>query len=301
VSASLNPPNLIAGDTMTITQLTPSAILGGHYLKIERAAVKTNVSLSDGMTSAVNAALVAVPQNQSQDVDLHLAEFESAVLVNGASILDASFGILPVPGPANAPDGIYAGSLPRFVVYTPPPAGQNFVGTFVWGDPFTEPHATLGRLAIDVGANWQFAGAASPPNPVMTVTYFDLASNFGTAVTPPFGPPTNVTVDLLPFATSTRISNQPKLEWSAPMPGSPDRYEIFVDTLGTNGTTTTVKPYATYFTTKTSLTLPPLPSGSYGFGLVAQKSPGVDFNANPRVRTTPFYQIGVLSGVLVVP
>lgn len=299
VNASLTPPNLISGDDVTVTQLTPTNLTVGHYLKVEQAWTTPSATLVDGGETTMTPMLIAVAQDQSQDVRLHLTDFETAWVGGGASIENESFLILPVPGPAGATNGLYAQSTPRLVAYTPI-QGQDVYETFTWGDPFTAMHDVVGRLEIDVSANWLLPGATTAANEGLTVTYTALWSSFGTAVLPPFGPPTSITIDSQPFASAATISNQPALAWSPPPDASPDRYMIAVDSLSLTGTTTIATPYASYFTTKTSFTLPPLPSGSYGFAVLAQESPGIDFDAHPRARTTPFYQTGALSGVLTV-
>jgi hypothetical protein len=287
------------GDEIWILQERGDNVDGVRYRHYERTLYKANIEQPPGNTTDATGTFVA-PAAEQLDIDVRLSQFAATAGVD-PSILGASAKLVYQPY-----------SLPRSfgaVHYVHPLVdldlsmiSQDKVISLPYGNPFPSSWDTHLELSTSTGkVNYAFPGTA----PVLLGGGLYLEMPIGEAEAAPLVPRIGFVRDLVidgkPTDQATNVSETATIAWQAPALGSASGYAVDLYELelrqDTNPAYTSLVEVARFFTTTTSLQLPPglLRTGRTYFFKVNAFSGGIDVLSSPHRVTGAYGSSTVLS------
>jgi len=269
----------------------------GVFFALTRAGIAAPLAMADGATTAMTVELAAVPQSRALTVHVQRSQLDA---------LRAQVGPGARP-PASFQHSLFIHALPRALQrgmfdvaprvarFIAPAGTADYDQSFRYGNPFQTAGIAWDEFMV---ARYNFfipvlaAGATTAVNLevgfVAQLPVSALAVD-GT-IAPVVTPVRNVKIAGLDLTTpQTGVGLTPAITWDAPAIGAPTCYSLRLHQVGVDGTATTLGLVATFLTTATSLTLPPLLSSgsSYLIEIEAQAIPDYACTSAPFVNGLP--------------
>ena len=320
-----------------LLQYEPETFGGFNALRLGPAETFPGLALVNGVSNTVNAALVPSPQDSFDlnikgsawtplftNVSPNPATVEGAALevmtqpfVTGSNLLAAFGQNIPLlvdlsPPPFELP---IAPSVPvcnpRAVPIAPgvsiippgePPvtADQDF-GTVAYGDPFPSSWPRIFTFCQIASVPIPLPGSSAPAQFLITAS--QSSSLPASPISPPFGPVQNPTINGQSlFVPGTIALTGVTLNWTAPSGATPTGYAISTFATATLPSgVQTYFPRLSYFTAKTSASLPPLPAGQpYVFVITAISDGAASFETRPLRSALPTASVSAISAPMTV-
>jgi hypothetical protein len=320
-------------DTGFMLQYEPETVGALNTLSLSSEATVSNVVVTNGAINTITGTLAHAPQ-VSFDLNIKGSAWvplfdnvgpgaatpsvsnlallaqpfvnDSNLFANSGLSLSLLFGPQPTPfilasshciiyGPSNS-TGFFGGQPGE-----PPVVTDQDFGIVQYGDPFPSAWPRLFTFCQSFSVNVPLPGSGS------SVT-FDLIDTQSTL------PPTSQVSPLVSqvqepiinssnlFAANTVGATGVTLSWTAPVVGTPTGYKIdtFVAGVPPNGVLTYV-PAGTFYTAKTSATLPPLQAGkTYVFLISAILDGRANFETSPNRSALPTASASVVSAPITI-
>jgi hypothetical protein len=302
--------------TAFLTQYEPATFGPLTGAVLGPSAMLSNLSLTNGATNTITQALQSAAAPTSLSLTVQGSQWAASLAGTGpATPSSFASGFTNVAEPfvsgVNAPGALRGSSLVLAATVTTPTGlpfsfsefaacdGTGFLGTAAANpQPPITTDQSLGTLQYSdpFPSAWTraetFCEEAVVPIPIPNTTATEnfalvtsaSAAPSNSALVPIVGPVQSPTINGGSLFTAATLNTAtPSLSWSAPAAGSPFGYRVaaFVQTVSGS-----IPVYATagvFFTSQTSVTLPPLSGGNtYVFAITAE----VDGTAN--VQTAPF-------------
>jgi hypothetical protein len=323
-----------------LLQYEPETFGGLSSLTLGPTAALQNLALVNGISNTINATLVPSPQISFDlnikgsawtplftNVGPSSATLEGADLevmtqpfVTGGNLITnfgqdipllvdlhpsapPSFELMTDPSaPACGRGGPVAPGDFTFLPGEPPITADQDFGTVWYGDPFPPAWPRIFTFCQSASVPVPLPGSSTPISFRLTDSQ---SSSLPTAqISPPFGPVQYPMIDGTSLFTARTISaTGVKLTWAAPSGTAPTGYEIVIFTSGTPllGGVQTYLPRGSYFTAKTSASLPPLQAGqTYLFKIDAILDGAGNFETQPNRSALPTSSVSVVSAPMMV-
>jgi hypothetical protein len=293
--------NQSKGDDAFILQLVGDTNNGVPYLRLDTIGNFPPFTVADGANMTVSTAMTAVTQSGSLPLTWTRSQFaQYRTAVNPQAVADTdSFTVFAQPG------GLTHGwftSTPDVAIALPPAGTSDVSLTMSYGNPFPASWPLVGAATSTYKVTFAAAGATSATFDGQITTFTPLAS-LPPAVVPVVSPVTSPTVDGTDASGGVpTISAMPVIAWSAPAVGTPTSYTVDVFSISNVGGKTSLDDLATFYTTGTSITIPPglLAGGQDYFVRIRAQADAIDRTLAPFEKSFPTASADVVTGSLHV-
>jgi hypothetical protein len=293
------------GDKAYVTQLVSQQVAGYPFAAVGKVAGPLSFTQTDGSTTALTAAMSAVPQTAS----VHFAYQGSAfnALLSSINPQSTPYGtsLYLSANPVNLNLG-YISDVPDLAGHL----GSNGIintdvdfGNLAYGNPFPASWQPFVRAYHYSQMTYPVPGATPSEYVAQGSIHVSLPASQSAAVAPLVGPVTSPTINGQNFfANQAGVGATPTLSWSAPQVGAATGYRVYVNQLYAGAQQAPSEEFvAVFYTAGTTLTLPDnilLPGSNYFLLIEAVSNPAFDITQSPFRVSIPFGSADALSGLI---
>jgi hypothetical protein len=276
------------GDEVIFSQLSTQAVSGVSLLSLTRSASLPSLSIADGGSASISAALVSTAPQQSLNVTWARSKFDALrTTVHPSALAFSQDGTISAnPGGTGRAE---LGDIPDVLRLQPDLASTDLsLGALAFRNPFPASWTVYGRFNHLYRVAYTVPGASRTGTLIGSIAVSDTVARLGAAtIEPVVGPVRNVTVNgAAALSNLDGVGTTPTLSWDAPATGTPNGFILTLYRLepieGQQFPRST--RVATLYTTQSSVVMPKdlMVSGKlYCFLIRAIAQPGVDLSRTP--------------------
>jgi hypothetical protein len=292
------------GDVSYIGQLVTTMVGSYQFRVMGGNSGPMNLTMTNGGTTTITQAMQAQPTATFR-ANIRGTAFNALTSQTGPGAITYSTSLYFSAAPFRVDRGLF-GPWGNLVFYE----GQQGaittnvdLGDITYSNPYPGTWTPTVEYYQYAQVQYSLPGTTTPMSyfPFIYVANTDLPTSTQ-PVEPLVGPVTSATIDGIPFLTDQSSTNSltPTISWQSPSVGVAHGYYVSLYKLSVSGAATTSTLVANFFTTSTSINMPPGPitaGQTYVFRIRALHFPGVDVSIAPFRTRFPYGIADTYSGM----